>query len=220
MSVPRLGFRSRSAQPRKYRSRFEIGSRALECAAELAATDLPALLEAVEKTVVDPILDAAKLFDQGAYLTRLYTTMSASEMTVDPTFDYNPDLEDVSNIHVADRQLTCDGVSGLWRTTLPDGRRVYGQGSAWPFSALDPGQAGNMPFTSGIVSFSTSGQPKILTDNTSAIDQQFVSTESSRRNAVDGGCSIAPAGGNGSAWGLSTAALAWLLLRKRRSARA
>ena len=41
------------------------------------------------------------------YLTRLYTTLSADEMTLDPMFSYNPDLPEVSNVHAADAYWDC-----------------------------------------------------------------------------------------------------------------
>jgi hypothetical protein len=73
--------------------------------------------------VLTPIQVTADLFEQHPYVTRLYTTMSGDEMTVDPVFDFNPDLGDVSNLHTAERTLTCDGPSGVWRVTFQNGQR-------------------------------------------------------------------------------------------------
>ena len=39
------------------------------------------------------------MVDGHDYLTRLYTTMSADEMTIDPEFVVDPGLPDVSNVH-------------------------------------------------------------------------------------------------------------------------
>lgn len=47
--------------------------------------------------VVDPLLQ--ELRQRYPYVTRLYGQMSPNEMTVDPTFDFNNNLADVSNIH-------------------------------------------------------------------------------------------------------------------------
>ena len=41
------------------------------------------------------------------YVTRLYTTLSAPEMDLDPLFDFNPDLPNVSNVHTARRVIEC-----------------------------------------------------------------------------------------------------------------
>jgi hypothetical protein len=45
----------------------------------------------------DPTLST--LLRQYPYLTRVYTRLSAEEMTVDPVFRFNPDLPTVSNVH-------------------------------------------------------------------------------------------------------------------------
>jgi hypothetical protein len=47
--------------------------------------------------VVDPLLQ--ELRQQYPYVTRFYGQMSPEEMTLDPVFDFNPDLSDISNIH-------------------------------------------------------------------------------------------------------------------------
>ena len=46
-----------------------------------------------------------------AYLTRLYTTLSAEEMTKDPVFGFNSDLPEVSNVHSAQATPICEGTS-------------------------------------------------------------------------------------------------------------
>ena len=46
--------------------------------------------------VVDPLLQ--ELRQQYPYVTRLYGQMSPNEMTVDPIFDFNNNLSDVSNV--------------------------------------------------------------------------------------------------------------------------
>ncbi|MAD60127.1 MAG: hypothetical protein CMH49_01255 [Myxococcales bacterium] len=69
--------------------------------------------------------DLNQLFVTSAVMTRLYTTMSASEMDSDPMFDFNPDLESVSNVHNATIYVTCDDeytpVESI--IELSDGRR-------------------------------------------------------------------------------------------------
>jgi hypothetical protein len=44
-------------------------------------------------------VEAERIVRQGAYLTRLYTRISPQEMTIDPIFEMDPDLADVSNVH-------------------------------------------------------------------------------------------------------------------------
>lgn len=73
-----------------------------------------------ELRVTHPLL--RQLSDRFSYVTRLNTVISPEEMTVDPIFDYDPNLNDVSNI----RDLR--GMSGLYacereeRASSPIGR--------------------------------------------------------------------------------------------------
>ncbi len=73
-----------------------------------------------ELRVTHPLL--RQLSDRFSYVTRLNTVISPEEMTVDPIFDYDPNLNDVSNI----RDLR--GMSGLYacereeRANSPIGR--------------------------------------------------------------------------------------------------
>ena len=58
-------------------------------------------------------------------MTRFYTTMSARDMTLDPEFDLNAALADVSNSHTMTLKYldTCPGdTSGRWEATLQAGR--------------------------------------------------------------------------------------------------
>ncbi|MEE2755523.1 MAG: DUF2330 domain-containing protein [Myxococcota bacterium] len=48
------------------------------------------------------------LFARNPYLTRLYSTMSADEMTVDPAFGFNADLEDVDNLRTPTQYIRCE----------------------------------------------------------------------------------------------------------------
>jgi hypothetical protein len=47
--------------------------------------------------VIDPLLQ--ELRQRYPYVTRFYGQISPEEMTIDPVFDFNPNLADVSNIH-------------------------------------------------------------------------------------------------------------------------
>ncbi len=73
-----------------------------------------------ELRVTHPLL--RQLSDRFSYVTRLNTVISPEEMTVDPIFDYDPNLNDVSNI----RDLR--GMTGLYqcerdaRASSPIGR--------------------------------------------------------------------------------------------------
>lgn len=126
-------------------------------------TDLSAFLAAVDEEVLTPIAETAALFEDHEYLTRFYTTMSADEMDKDPIFQFNPDLEDVSNVHVAEQVIQCRDNS--WKITLPDGTNVYGKDSVWPYSLEDT----DLPLNVRVVQYGTSGPPQVITDNRSSI---------------------------------------------------
>ena len=73
---------------------------------------------------VNPVYEQiTELATRLPYLTRLYTTLSADEMDRDPIFSINPDMDDVSNLHVAETRVTCDaGLVNPRSITLADGR--------------------------------------------------------------------------------------------------
>ena len=74
--------------------------------------DLKALLDELEAVVVEPLRAAQELFDEYPYLTRLYTTLSAEEMTLDPMFDFNPDLPEVPRWRRAAGSIDCNLADG------------------------------------------------------------------------------------------------------------
>lgn len=126
---------------------------------------------AVEDFVVAPMRETQELFDDSKYVTRLYTNMSAHEMTLDPSFDFNPDLADVSNLHVADRVIECDSsidsqADAPWRATLPSGLVVRGTGTTWPF-AIEADE--EFPATLAVREVGTSGEGEIVRDNSETI---------------------------------------------------
>ena len=66
--------------------------------------------------IIEPGLHALDLLDTWPYLTRMYTTISPSEMMEDPIFHLNPDLDEVPQLRQADNYNLCNGDSV---TTLP-----------------------------------------------------------------------------------------------------
>ncbi len=181
----------------------------------IVETNMEQLVSTVQEQVLTPIEEAADLFLNYDHVTRLYTTMSADEMDDDPLFDFNSDLEDVSNIHVAERLLGCE--NGDWRVTLPDGRKVYGNGNTWP---ITPETTEELPFNARVLSFSTVGEPDVDTDNASIISQEFSSRPASQPNSVEAdvfGCSHSTGRSAPSGWpwllGLTAA---YLIARQRR----
>lgn len=91
-----------------------------------AARDL--IISELVATVIDPLNETLTVFDGDPYMTRLYTTLSPEEMTLDPTFSFNPDLEDQPMQRNAKLHTRCDLLSGTrWTLTLGEGTGRAGQ---------------------------------------------------------------------------------------------
>jgi hypothetical protein len=159
----------------------------------LAALNIPAFLAAIEEQVVKPMRDTQALLDSRPYFTRLYTTLSAREMTIDPVFDFNPDLPSLSNQHTAERVVECSPdyfvSEAPWRATLPSGQVVRGQGFGWPVTG-----GTDMPFNARVLRMGLSGEGEIVTDNETSIQSEL-----NKRNAT------VPRGAGGANGGSGTA---------------
>ncbi len=130
--------------------------------------DTARFMQLLDEKVVRPVAATAALLYEGPYLTRLYTTMSAREMTLDPSFDYNADLAQLSNVHFAKQHIECSADrtqdEAPWRIELPQGGVVLGEGEQdWPVAV------GSMPANLKVVMLSTEGSGSVLQDNSQAI---------------------------------------------------
>jgi MYXO-CTERM domain-containing protein len=142
------------------------------CGQPLTPFDVPSFIAALEATVIEPMFDTEELVASLPYATRLYTTLSAPEMDVDPLFDFNPDLDDVTNVHNAARFIECGPTISISeapsRVELEDGRVVrLNPGEPWPF---DVGADDAPPANAVVAQLSTKGPGTIVTDNRGAID--------------------------------------------------
>ncbi|NOY90753.1 MAG: DUF2330 domain-containing protein [Deltaproteobacteria bacterium] len=151
---------------------------AADCAAvcpaggqDLSGFDRAAFIDAIESEVVAPVRDADALMRSRPYVTRFYTNLSAAEMTLDPDFDFNPSLPDVSNVHRAERVIECTPAvyssEAPSSVILPDGRvvRVAG-GAAWPFTPR-----ASMPANRVVERLATRGAAVTVRDNAEEIDR-------------------------------------------------
>jgi MYXO-CTERM domain-containing protein len=119
--------------------------------------------ERLQERVIEPGANAVEILASHDYLTRMYTTISPSEMTADPMFFANPDLEEVPNIRTGTNRTLCNG-DNLW--TLPDGREVYvPAGDSWP------NIGGDDYWEEEVQEMSTAGAPMSLVQNTAQIDE-------------------------------------------------
>ena len=135
-----------------------------------------ALMAAIESDVIEPMRSVQRLIDQAPYATRLYSTLSASEMTIDPVFVFNQDLPEVSNVHQATRVIECDRAvyqsEAPWRIEFPQGSVI--RGNAQTFGAW-PDAIAAQPANFQVLMLAASGDGQIVADNKEAIDSVLAS---------------------------------------------
>lgn len=194
------------------------------CGSVISPFDKDAFLAALATEVVEPMFDTQSLIDAHPYVTRFYTTLSAPEMDLDPTFAFNADLEPVSNTHFATRVFECNPSIFLneapSRIELDDGRVVrLPPGMPWPFAADGPDAP---PANAIVTQLTTSGLGRIVADNGEAIDQALASHNAQVLTLDDmqlqgrGGCAVTGNRGDLLAW--IVLSIGVLLLVRRRGA--
>jgi len=169
------------ARPQCYLAASRAGRESeFYCAGQIAPTgaelidvstlDRAALLSSMEELIMGPVESTAALFLEHNYLTRLYTTLSADEMTIDPVFDINAELPDVSNSHSVtlvyegEDPESCFDLDGSWTASI-DGFRIRGEGGTWPLAIADQ----TLPAVVRSRTQATSGPGTIAVDNTEVI---------------------------------------------------
>src|SRR5690606_30349803 len=174
--------------------------------------DPVAMTAELDERVVQPTLEAGQMFRKNSYMTRLFTTLSPTEMTKDPVFSFNPELEEVSNIHTGRLIYYCGLTGGNDPATTPakiiteDGWELplpNGTGDN-PWSEID------WPMSYQIQVVREEGDEEVVVDNT-----ELILAAIAAQSGDDGGCSVG--GGASSLAGLSIGALfALVALRRRR----
>lgn len=82
------------------------------------------IIAEIEAGIIEPLEETLAVFDGDPYLTRFYTTLSADEMTLDPIFLFNAELED----QALTRYATLDQECGrTWTLTLGAGTGREGE---------------------------------------------------------------------------------------------
>jgi MYXO-CTERM domain-containing protein len=131
---------------------------------DLAKWDGAAFSADFQTRIIDPGAHAQSVLAKYPYLTRLFTTISPTEMSLDPDFVADPSVsyDTVDDrTQTATERITCNARYGV---TLPDGRDVGLDGFSWPAFGSD------MPWAERIEDFAAGGDPVVLVDNTAAID--------------------------------------------------
>jgi len=187
---------------------------------ELAALEFdPAALAAdVELNVLEPRRRTEALLAAYPMISRMTSSVSPTEMTVDPTFVLNPDMGNVNQTRRATEAYDCDNNEGLFEASrelrLADGRRVrlpsrerLSELGLTEFEWLTRNGM-TTPAAAIIERTSDAGKPEVLVDNQGLLDQQI-------RALLNGGAcgcrSTSPAVG----WLAALPLLA--LLRRRRT---
>ncbi|MGB5366471.1 MAG: DUF2330 domain-containing protein [Polyangiales bacterium] len=184
--------------------------------AAVEGLDKQAFVEDLGEEVVEPMIATQELVLSRPYVTRLYTTLSAPEMDLDPLFDFNPDLPDISNIHTARRVIECHRSVYIWeapsRFELEDGRVVrLNPGAPWPFLVGDEDAP---PANALVLSLTTSGPPTVVQDNSAAINRALAEHNATVPSPSGCGCGLVSPRSHAATW--ASLALFVLLMRRRR----
>jgi MYXO-CTERM domain-containing protein len=183
------------------------------------------LIAALDSDVIEPVRRFQRLIARTTYMTRLYTTLSAAEMLVDPVFRFNPDLPGVSNQHVATRVTECrsdlDASEAPWRIEFGDGavlRGAPGSTGQWPEAVAA------QPANQRVLMLSTAGEGRVVADNSDQIATSLAEYNAQVPRAPDRGgfCSLQSAPEmprSGGAWSFALVALAALGWLRRRNPR-
>ncbi|MCA9710618.1 MAG: DUF2330 domain-containing protein, partial [Myxococcales bacterium] len=161
--------------------------RCLECyedLIDLEAWDPDLFARDYKARIIDPGRHAEELLGSHGFVTRLFTTISPHEMTLDPTFHVEP--EDLSTVDdraiAATRYFPCgstvqmQGLPGNRSVRLP----VFDQ---WP--EIFPDQ---MPWVETVTEHPIGAAPVVLVDNTALIDELLAAWNASLSTRVAASC--------------------------------
>lgn len=182
------------------------------------AVDGAAFAADLEAGVFEPRRRANDLLHRWGTITRLTSSVSPAEMTVDPTFVFNPDLGPVSQDRFADELWFClDGdlfdaprelhLSDGREVSLPSVNRLAELGMT-EFEWLE-GEGLTVPTAAWIERTDETGPPEVVVDNRPALEEQLADHDEASK-----GCGCATT--QGSAGWLALSGLALALRRRNR----
>jgi hypothetical protein len=183
--------------------------------AEQLETARQQIVVEINDALIEPLRETLALFDGDPYLTRFYTTLSAEEMTLDPTFSFNPDLSDQS----LERNAILDTTCGRgWSLTLGEGtgregeKVIQGTGDP-PFFTVVPTIAQDASWKMEMLP--TSGPPLVIEQKQFPLAQ--IVDEAGSGGSIDTACGNAAPTlcGNGVALAMIVGMLGLRLMRKR-----
>ncbi|MEM7259324.1 MAG: hypothetical protein AAF404_18250, partial [Pseudomonadota bacterium] len=148
----------------------------------------------IRDEIITPLQTSLDVLAGDQYMTRLYTTLSADEMTLDPAFVFNPDMGDQPLDRNATLDVNCIDNENHWKLTLGSGTGRDGE------VVIDT--IGSLPFTTPAITqdaswkiedTAASGAPVVRT-----IREFAVATLGSPGTDVSGENTSSNTGGNGS----------------------
>lgn len=184
--------------------------------AETLASARAQIINEISTTIIDPLQETLSLFDGDPYVTRFYTTLSADEMTVDPTFAFNAEIPDQPLERRATMNVTC---GQGWSLTLGSGTGREGEkvieGDGNPPGFFLPAPTIEQDASWKIERIATTGAPTVIAEKQFPLAQ--VGDGGAGNGAVYGCGSGASSGacGNGVAAVLLLSFLGWLGMRRR-----
>jgi hypothetical protein len=215
IQMPALAI-ERGLAPSDFYNELAFGSR--EWADQMPAIDGDAVTDAIVAQVVEPMRAAQELVDSWPYLSRLTSSLSPLEMTVDPQFVANDTMGDVSMTHQATLRMDCEGrlYDNTPRTiVLSDGREILlppmsemedlEQSDAQYLAEAELGAAAET-----IEATAARGAPTLIKDNLPGILTAIDLHNAGVRSGCGGGCDT-----NGAAAWVAVLG-ASLLVRRRR----
>lgn len=150
------------------------------------------LRESFQRIEIDPVTASMALLPTGRFITRLYTTLSADEMTLDPTFDYNNQMGDQPRERRALLTLSCGDNGSEWTLTLGagtgrEGEVVIEATGAPPFGPL-PIEIDGQAASFRIESTSAAALPDLVAQNDfSVLEINGGITDAADNGPSDGG---------------------------------
>jgi len=169
--------------------------------------DYEGFAAALDEFLVQPAINAEKLFTEHSTVSRMTSSLSPLEMTIDPMFVQNSTMADVSNVHEATLIMDCRGNRSWYdarrRVVLEDGRVILLPSQEY-FDGAGESSADFLAESTDVNALvieqtSADGEPVLLTDNREAADANL-DDHNDRVDEIEGavGCGCSASGGAGS----------------------
>lgn len=189
--------RARGISEAEYYAQIDVLLPQLDPTAMIATASVTAELQT---EIVEPTMEAARLFHENTQVTRLLTVLSPHEMTEDPVFGFNPWLPEEPGLWSATITNECGGAV---RVRTGPREHVFEDRKAYQDHLGAPG-----PYAARVEVLREAGPPEVLLENHPAAPAS--------EELDEGGCT---SGGRPARGGLGTLLFVVALISLRRFAR-